>query len=196
MLPPAITPSRPVIGPRPITTAPSSGPIIQTKTSPQRSRALRRFLAIFGVSTAIYRVMIVLAISALIATKYFVAGFALGAVYIMMELFRLGRAGVREVLELIPNPPSYSAVRATLSILEEKGVLRHEEEGRRYLYVPAQPKEQAQLSILRRIVASFFADSTRDAVHALIDLKSEQLSEADLDALSARIKSIKEQRRK
>ena len=114
---------------------------------------------------------------------------------IVEAVYRLRRAGVREVRDSIPTPPSYSAVRATLNILEGKGVLRHEEEGRRYVYLPALPIKTAQRSILKKIVAGFFEDSTADAMHALIDLKSDQLSEEDLDELSARITNIRNQRR-
>jgi predicted transcriptional regulator len=113
---------------------------------------------------------------------------------IMEAVYRLGRAGVREVLDELPDPPSYSSVRAMLGILEGKGLLRHVQEGRRYVYRPARPKNQAQRTTLRRIVSGLFGGSVRDAMHTLIELDGERMSDEELDDLMARIERVRQAR--
>jgi predicted transcriptional regulator len=106
---------------------------------------------------------------------------------IMDVIYRLGKAGVAEVLERLPDPPSYSAVRAMLRILEEKGHLRHEQDGPRYAYLATLPRDRARESALKHLLRTFFNNSTESAVAALLDLKGDQLSERELDRLSALI---------
>jgi BlaI family penicillinase repressor len=89
---------------------------------------------------------------------------------IMDFLFRYGRASVAEVLDGIPDPPSYSAVRALLRVLEQKGHVVHEEDGRAYIYKPTIPRETAQRSALKHLLRTFFDGSTEQAVAALLDL--------------------------
>src|SRR5260370_1255238 len=90
---------------------------------------------------------------------------------IMDILYREGRASSGRVRELIPDAPTYSAVRALLRILEEKECVKHESVGREYVYAPAVPREQATQSALGHIVETFFAASTEAAVPALIKKK-------------------------
>lgn len=90
---------------------------------------------------------------------------------IMDALFRLGEATAAEVREAIPSPPGYSAIRAQLRILVEKGHVTHRDDGQRYVYRPTQAAETAQRTALRHVVQTFFDGSPADAVAALLDGK-------------------------
>lgn len=114
---------------------------------------------------------------------------------IMDVVYSLGRATAAEVLERLPEPPSYSAVRTHLRILEEKGHLRHEQDGPRYVYVPLVPRDTAQDSALRHLLRTFFDDSTEAAVAALLDIRGDQLSDAELERLSRLIEQARPQER-
>jgi predicted transcriptional regulator len=100
-------------------------------------------------------------------------------------LYAKGTATAAEVLESLSDPPSYSAVRALLRILEEKGHARHETQGTRYLYLPMVPRERARNSALSRIVTTFFDGSAAQAAAALVD--SGSLSDEELTKLSSLI---------
>lgn len=100
-------------------------------------------------------------------------------------LYAKGSATAAEVREALPDPPSYSAVRALLRILEEKGHARHESQGTRYLYLPLVPRDTARNSALTRIVKTFFEGSAAQAAAALVD--SGSLSDEELTRLSALI---------
>lgn len=102
-------------------------------------------------------------------------------------VYRAGSATVSEVLERIPDPPSYSAVRALMRILEEKGHLQHSQDGARYVYSPVTPRDTASLSALRHLVNTFFEGSTSAAMAALLDASTDQLSEAELERLAGLI---------
>src|ERR1043166_9646474 len=97
---------------------------------------------------------------------------------------RGGRAPAAEVLAQLSDPPSYSAVRALLRVLEDKGHLRHEEDGPRYVFLLTVPRERARQSALRQVLHTFFDGSTEQAVAALLDLQSTRLSDAELARLS------------
>src|ERR1700675_2385545 len=99
---------------------------------------------------------------------------------IMDFLFQRGKASVSEVMDGIPNPPGYSAVRATLRTLEQKGRVTHEEDGRAYIYRPTLRREAARRSALTHVLKTFFDDSTEQAVAALLELKGPKLTEAEL----------------
>ena len=103
---------------------------------------------------------------------------------IMDILYRRGRATAAEVREALPDPPSYSGVRALLRILEEKGHARHTGEGARYVYTPAVAHGTATRSALRHLVDTFFEGSAGEAAAALLDDSAAKLSPADLDRLS------------
>lgn len=100
-------------------------------------------------------------------------------------LYARGTATAAEVLAALPDPPSYSAVRALLRILEEKGHARHETQGTRYVYLPMVPRERARNSALSRIVKTFFDGSAAQAAAALVD--SGSLSDDELKKLSSLI---------
>lgn len=114
---------------------------------------------------------------------------------IMEAVYRLGRATVAEVRAELEDPPSYSAVRAMLRILEEKGHLRHVQDGPRYLYLPMVPGERARRSILRDVVKRLFDDSTEQAVAALLESSSARMSDAEFERLQRLIASARRQGR-
>jgi predicted transcriptional regulator len=110
-------------------------------------------------------------------------------------LFRHGRATVAEVLAGIPDPPSYSAVRAMLRTLEEKGHVTHEEDGRAYVYRPTVAREQARRSALRHLLSTFFAGSTEQAVAALLDLSGPKLTDEELDRMAKLVEQARNEGR-
>src|SRR5262245_47945707 len=110
---------------------------------------------------------------------------------IMDIVYRLGKASAVEVLESLPNPPSYSAVRAMLRLLEEKGYLRHEQDGQRYVFIPTLAREKARKSALKQMVQTFFDDSATEAVAALLDMSGGKLSPEELDNLSRMIEAAR-----
>lgn len=99
-------------------------------------------------------------------------------------LYRNGRATAAEVQAALPEPPSYSAVRALLRILEDKGHVRHEQDGPRYIYLPTVARDNAKRSALRHILQTFFDGSAEQAISALLDESSAKLSSAELDRLA------------
>jgi predicted transcriptional regulator len=114
---------------------------------------------------------------------------------IMDVIYRSGRATAAEVLDQLADPPSYSTVRALLRVLEEKGHLRHEEDGPRYVFLPTVPRERARQSALRQLLHTFFDGSTEQAVAALLDLSSTRLSDAELARLSQLIADARKEGR-
>ena len=106
-------------------------------------------------------------------------------------LYQHGRATAAEVQAALPEPPSYSAVRALLRILEEKGHVRHEQDGPRYVYAPTLGRENAKRSALRHILQTFFDGSAEQAISALLDDSSAKLSRAELDRLARLIESAR-----
>ena len=108
-------------------------------------------------------------------------------------LYAKGSATVADVQDALPDAPSYSAVRALLRILEEKGHARHEAQGTRYLYLPMVPRERARNSALTRIVQTFFDGSAAQAAAALVD--SGSLSDEELSRLSSLIERARKEGR-
>jgi len=113
----------------------------------------------------------------------------------MEVLYRLGRATVAEVLAQLENPPSYSSVRAMLGILEEKGHLRHVQDGPRFVYLPVVSGDRARRSILMDVVKRLFDNSTEKAVAALLESSSARLGDAELERLRRLIDSARHQGR-
>ena len=112
---------------------------------------------------------------------------------IMDIIYRRGKATVAEVLGDIPDAPSYSAVRALLRILEEKGHLRHEQQVRRYVFRPTVARDRARRTALKQLVRTFFEGSTEQAVAALLDLSAAKLSDAELDRLTGLIEQARKE---
>ncbi|HMF87629.1 MAG TPA: BlaI/MecI/CopY family transcriptional regulator [Gemmatimonadaceae bacterium] len=114
---------------------------------------------------------------------------------IMDLLFQRGKASVGEVMDGIPDPPGYSAVRATLRTLEQKGRVSHEEDGRAYIYRPTLRRDAARKSALTHVLRTFFDNSAEQAVAALLELNGPKLSDADLERVSRMVQNAKKEGR-
>jgi BlaI family transcriptional regulator, penicillinase repressor len=112
---------------------------------------------------------------------------------IMDVLYRRAKATAAEVREEMPDPPSYSAVRAMLRILEEKGHVRHEPDGPRYVYVPTVGRDRAKRSALRHLLNTFFEGSAEQVVAALLDVSAEEMSDEELSRLSKLIANARKE---
>jgi BlaI family penicillinase repressor len=110
---------------------------------------------------------------------------------IMDLLYRHGQATAGDVLAGLPDPPSYSAVRAILRVLENKGHARHVADGNRYVYQPTLPRERAGRPALASVLETFFDGSTEKAVAALLDLSRADLSDAEWERLSRMIEQAR-----
>ncbi|GAB4246868.1 MAG: BlaI/MecI/CopY family transcriptional regulator [Acidobacteriota bacterium] len=110
----------------------------------------------------------------------------------MEIIYARGKASAAEVREALPDPPSYSAVRALLRILESKGHLRHELDGPRYIYVPTQDPVQVRRHSLRRLVDTLFSGSPTQVVATLLDVSRDRLTEEDYRRLAELIEQAKE----
>jgi len=108
-------------------------------------------------------------------------------------LYRAGRATCAEVQRAMTDPPSYSAVRTFLRILEDKKIVRHEKDGARYVYMPTVEKERASRSALRHVLNTFFGGSVTQAISALLDEDSKHLSEEDWQRLSLTIEEARKE---
>jgi predicted transcriptional regulator len=113
----------------------------------------------------------------------------------MDAVYRLGRATTTDVLEQIPEPPSYSAVRAMLRVLENKGHVRHVLEGKSYVYFPTLPRTRASRSALQNMLKTFFDGSTEKAVAALLDISRADLTDEEFARLSRLIDQARQEGR-
>ena len=112
---------------------------------------------------------------------------------IMDIIYRMGRATVGEVMEKLTGEPAYSTVRAQLRVLEEKGHLRHEEHGLRYVYLPKVPRHMVRQSALRHVVDTFFEGSAGNAVAALLGKEGFKISADELDRIAKLIEEAKKE---
>ena len=112
---------------------------------------------------------------------------------ILDVLYKAGRATAAEVQERIADAPSYSAVRTLLRILEDKGHVRHEQDGSRYVYLPTVAHDAAKRSALRHLLNTFFEGSTTQAIAALLDEDSSRLSSDDWNRLTTAIKRARKE---
>ena len=103
---------------------------------------------------------------------------------IMDILYQRGKSSASEVLEAMPDPPGYSAVRAMLRVLEEKGHVRHLAEGLKYVYVPTVARDKAKRSAVKHLLDTFFKDAPEQVVAALLDVSSTRLTRAELDRMA------------
>lgn len=110
---------------------------------------------------------------------------------IMDLLYQHGRLGAAEVRDQLTEQPSYSAVRALLRVLEDKGHVTHVEEDQRYIYMPTVPAESAKKSALRHMLDTFFGGSTEQAMAALLDEKAGELSDEELKRLEKMIEKAR-----
>ena len=106
---------------------------------------------------------------------------------IMDILYQRGKVSAAAVREAMPDAPSYSAVRAMLRVLEEKGHVKHQAEGLKYVYVPTVARDKAKRSAVKHLLDTFFAESPAQAVAALLDVSSTRLTREDLDRMSEMI---------
>ncbi|MGB0774565.1 MAG: BlaI/MecI/CopY family transcriptional regulator [Akkermansiaceae bacterium] len=102
---------------------------------------------------------------------------------IMDILYQLGQASAKEVLENLPDPPSYSAVRALMATLENKGMVKHSKESRRYIYKPALAEKKARRSAMSNLLKTFFEGKPEKMVAALLDPKDMQLEKHEIDRI-------------
>jgi predicted transcriptional regulator len=114
---------------------------------------------------------------------------------IMDILYQRGQASAGEVREAMHDPPSYSAVRAMLRVLEEKGHIKHESEGLKYVYVPSVGREKAKRSAVKHLLDVFFPDSPEQVVAALLDVSRKQLTTEELDRMTQMIEKAKKEGR-
>ncbi|HET7230173.1 MAG TPA: BlaI/MecI/CopY family transcriptional regulator [Longimicrobium sp.] len=119
------------------------------------------------------------------------SGFSRRERQIMEIIYRRGKATAAEVLDDLPDPPTYSAVRAALRLLEEKGTLRHEMDGKRYVYAPVTPRNRARSTALRDVVRNFFGGNPEQVVNAL--LEEHRPSAAELERMAALIEKARQE---
>lgn len=112
---------------------------------------------------------------------------------IMEILYRRGKASAAEVREAMSDPPSYSAVRAMLRVLEEKGHVTHENERLKYVFAPVVKPEKAKRSAMKHLVETFFRDAPEQVVAALLDVASKRLTREELDRMSEMIEKAKKE---
>ena len=112
---------------------------------------------------------------------------------IMHIIYQRAEASVTEVLDNLSDPPGYSAVRAMLRILEEKGYLKHTKKGPRYVFLPTVPRNKASRSELRQLLRTFFDGSVESAVAALLDASESELTDEDLGRLSRLIQKARKE---
>lgn len=112
---------------------------------------------------------------------------------IMDAVFRLGEGSVSDVLSEITDPPSYSAIRKMLNVLEQKGFLKHRRVGTKYIYRPTKSHQTASRTAIKHLLSTFFSGSVADAVHTLLDVSSQQLSPEDFDQLRETIEKARKQ---
>jgi BlaI family penicillinase repressor len=115
---------------------------------------------------------------------------------IMNVLLKCGRATAAEVQQAIPGGPGYSAIRALLRTLEDKGHIRHEEDGPRYVYTPAIGRERARKGALRHLVDTYFGGSVEQAVAGLLDASAAKLDGAELDRLARLVDQARKEKSK
>ena len=112
---------------------------------------------------------------------------------IMDILYRRGRATASEVMDDLPGDPHYSTVRTQLRVLEEKGHVTHEEQGLRYVYIPAMPRRAARKSALRHLVDTFFDGSAEQVVAAVLGGEGAKLSDEELDRIAELVEKAKKE---
>ena len=112
---------------------------------------------------------------------------------IMDILYRAGKASASDVLNAMPDPPSYSAVRAMLRVLEEKGHVKHQEEGLKYVYAPVVARDKAKRSAVKHVMETFFNGSAEQIVAALLDVSSTKLTRGELDRMAEMIEKAKKE---
>ncbi len=114
---------------------------------------------------------------------------------VMEILHRRGESTVTEIMQALPDPPTYSAVRSILRILGEKKLIAHKEDGPRYVYFPAKPTDKARDDVLEHVVKTYFAGSTEQAVTALLRLSDTDVNDAEIERLRDKIRRARRSER-
>jgi predicted transcriptional regulator len=112
---------------------------------------------------------------------------------IMEILYRRGKASVSEVKDGMEDAPGYSAVRAMMRVLEDKGHVRHQAEGLKYVYVPVVTREKAKRSAMKQLLDTFFSDAPEQVVAAFLDVSSNRLTKDELDRMLAMIEKARKE---
>jgi len=112
---------------------------------------------------------------------------------IMDIIYQKGEATVAEVRKLLPDPPSYSSVRALMSVLKKKGYLKHKEQGRRYIYYPTIALDRVKSSALKHLMETFFDDSAERVMAALLNIRGVDLSKKELERMARLIEEAKKE---
>jgi len=112
---------------------------------------------------------------------------------IMEILYQRGKASAAEVRDAMEDAPSYSAVRALLRVLEDKGHVKHEADGLKYVYVPVVTRDKAKRSAVKQLMDTFFSDSPEQIVAALLDVSSRRLTREELDRMAAMIEKARKE---
>jgi BlaI family penicillinase repressor len=112
---------------------------------------------------------------------------------IMDVLYERGRATAAEILAALPDPPGYSAVRALIKVLEDKGHVKHQEDGPRYVFTPSVPHAKARRNAVKHLLQTFFDDSAGEAVASLLGLSAGKLKPEELDKIEELIARAREQ---
>ena len=115
---------------------------------------------------------------------------------VMNILYERGQAAASEIHEALPDPPTFSATRAIIRTLEEKGHIRHQEQGLRYIYVPVVPADKAKRSALAQVVTTFFGGSPSQLMATLLESSSAEVSDAELERLERMIQRAKQEKNK
>ena len=111
---------------------------------------------------------------------------------VMEILHRRGESTVTEIMEALPDPPTYSAVRSVLRILTGKGLVGYREDGPRYVYFPERPTDKTREDVLAHVVETYFSGSTEQAVTALLRLSDARIDDAELDRLRVKIRRARQ----
>ena len=112
---------------------------------------------------------------------------------IMDVLYERGRATAAEILAALPDPPSYSAVRALIKVLEDKGHVKHQEDGPSYVFTPSVPRSNARRNAVKQLLQTFFDDSAGEAVASLLGLSAAKLKPEELDKIEQLIAHARKQ---
>lgn len=114
---------------------------------------------------------------------------------ILEALYRLGKGSAAEIREALTDPPTYTAVRTHLAILQEKGHVRYESDGTRYIYEPVVPREEMARSVIEGVLQNFFGGSVEKVVATLIDREESQVTPEQLDRLAQIIEEARREGR-
>jgi predicted transcriptional regulator len=112
---------------------------------------------------------------------------------IMDVLYERGRATAAEILAALPDPPGYSAIRALIKVLEDKGHVKHQEDGPRYVFTPSVPRSKARRNAVKHLLQTFFDDSAGEAVASLLGLSAAKLKPEELDKIEQLIARARKQ---